>query len=110
MSAQHFFLGGRYLGSRVIPSYRQIPGLEVRYHYSYAYFCAHCGDIWARIIHEGAPVTQCVHRMCLAHGDGRLACPSTWLDEPVRFADDWPDAAVEVEFSALLPFMERIYK
>lgn len=110
MAAQHFFVAGAYLGSRTIPSFRQVPGLEIRYHYSYAYFCAHCGDIWGRILHEGATITQCVHRACFAHGDGRLACHSTWHDDPTRFEDDWPDDAVVAEFNALLTYFERLAK
>lgn len=107
VSTQHFFADGRYLGSRTIPSYRQVPGLEVRYHYSQVLFCAFCGELWGRLLHDGARLTQCVHRPCLKHGDGRLACYPTWTDDPTRFEDDWPDEAVEYEFQATLAFAER---
>ena len=104
MAAQHFFLGSRHLGTRQIPDTRCIPGLEVRFHHSYAYFCMRCGDIWARLLHDRAPLTQCIVRPCLRHGDGRLSHTHFFAGEPTNFEADWPPAAVAHEFQAELAF------
>ena len=41
MAQQNIFLRDEYLGSRPIPDWRTVPGLEVRWHFSYAlYYCA----------------------------------------------------------------------
>lgn len=108
MARQSFFLGSRYLGSREIDPLRLIPGLEVRRHFSYAHFCGRCGEIWARIILDGATWTQLGYRACPKHAnhefslDGRLSDNETWLDSPIRYAEDWPEGATRVEFNAVL--------
>ena len=115
MASQHFFLGQRYLGSREIPSYRIVPGLETRWHHSYAHFCPRCGDIWARIIHDKATYTQITQRMCPKHAshffshDGRLSDPEGWSDSPITFADDWPVEATRIEFNAAINHYEVFY-
>ncbi len=103
MAAQHFFLRGQYLGSRRIPDFRVIPGMEVRPHFSYALFCMRCGDVWARFVHDKAELTQVTCRPCREHGDGHLSDHPAWLDMPTRFEDDWPDAATQYEFETLFP-------
>lgn len=107
MAAQHIFAEGRYLGSRQIPSYRQVPGLEVRWHHSYALFCMQCGEIWGRFLHEKAPLTQFAVRACLKHGDGRLAFLHFNLGDPHNYEPDWPDEAVAHEFRAWMALLER---
>lgn len=102
MAKQHFFLGKEYLGSRTIPSYREVPGLEVRWHHSYALYCLRCGDIWARFMHESAPLTQLTCRPCLKHGEGNLANLHYFEGDPHNYDDDWPDKAIEYEFNALM--------
>ena len=98
MATQHFFVGQTWLGSREIETMRVIPGLDVRPHHSYAYFCMHCGEIWSRLLHDKARLTQVVTRNCAVHGDGRLFCPAGWFDVPTRLEDDWPDEAIKYEF------------
>ena len=95
MAAQHFFVEGRYLGSRTIHSYRQVPGLEVRWHHSYALYCIRCGEIWARFLHEGAPLTQLTQRLCTKHGDGRLSNLHFFQGDP-------HDDAIRYEFTTML--------
>lgn len=107
MAAQHFFVGPRHLGARTIPDLRVIPGLEVRFHHSYAYFCLRCGEIWGRLLHERADLTQCAIRPCLRHGDGKLSTTHHFAGEPTNFEDDWPPAAVAHEFAAELAQLDR---
>ena len=107
MATQHFFVGQTWLGSREIETMRLIPGLEIRPQHSYAYFCMHCGEIWGRLMHEKAKLTQVVNRSCSAHGDGRLSGNPEWFDEPTRFENDWPDEAVKYEFFLQLSKFER---
>ena len=102
MALQHFFVGGEYLGSRQIPDNRVVPGLEVRRHHSHALFCMHCGEIWGRILHEGAPLTQITCRPCLAHGDGMLGHWFYFSGDPHNYEDDWPKGAIRHEFQAIL--------
>lgn len=116
MARQSFFLGTRFLGSREIEPMRLIPGLEVRHHFSYAHFCGRCGDVWARIILEGATWTQLEQRLCPKHAnhqfsiDGRLSDNEAWLDSPIRYADDWPEGATRVEFDATLSHYLAIHQ
>lgn len=107
VALQHFFVGSRHLGSRTIPDFRVVPGLEVRRHYSYALFCMRCGEIWGRLLHESAELTQCTIRPCLRHGDGKLSCTHYFAGEPWNFEVDWPPAAVAYEFQAELAQLDR---
>lgn len=110
MAAQHFFVFGRHLGSRVIDSYRRVPGLEVKYQPSYALYCHACGDIWGRIIHQGAQITQIRCTLCSKHGDGRLSPLHNWPDDPCNFDPSWPKAAITHEFFVELTHYERKHK
>ena len=107
MAAQHFFVEGCYLGSRQIPDCRVVPGLDVRWHHSYALFCMRCGEIWGRFLHDKAPLTQPIVRPCLRHGDGRLAFTHHNLGDPHNFDPDWPDEAVAYEFKAWMALLDR---
>lgn len=102
MALQHFIVGRDYLGSRQIPDTRIVPGLEVRWHHSYAFFCMRCGEIWARVMHEGSPLTQCRNVCCRKHGDGRLSDMVEWSDSPLRPEPDWPAAALKWELESAL--------
>jgi len=106
VATQHFFVGQTYLGSRLIPDFRTIPGIEVRRHHSYALFCPRCGDIWGRLIHDGAGYTQLTHRSCVKHGDGRLSDLHEH-GEPIYFEKDWPKDAVKYEFERFLEQAEK---
>lgn len=110
MASQHFFVEGRYLGSRLIPNYRKMPGLETRWHHSYVYFCGRCGDLWARFLHDQAEFTQLMNVRCRKHGDGVLQCHETWADLPLRFERDWPLAAKRYEFETLIGLAEEKLK
>jgi len=110
MGTQHFILGKSVLGARKIPDLRVIPGLEVRFHHSYCFFCIRCGEIWGRLLHDRAEYTQCVCRPCLAHGDGRFSHASFFPGEPDNFERNWPVAAMRHELLAEISFTERLYK
>lgn len=110
MAAQHFFLGQRHLGTRQIPDMRIVPGLDLRLHYSYAYFCMRCGDIWGRLLHDRGPLTQCIVRPCQRHGDGRFSATYTYPGEPTNFEADWPAGAVAHEFQCELVLAEHLAK
>lgn len=108
MAEQHFFVEGRYLGSRPIPNNRMIPGLPIKRHDSIVYFCIRCGDIWARFLHDGAELTQCQHRPCARHGDGQLS----WVHDfhgydMMYFEENWPPAAVQYEFERFLDYASK---
>lgn len=109
MSRQRFIIEGRDCGSRVIETMRRVPGLEVRPQHSFAYFCMRCGDVWAKLDHEAARLTQCTVRPCRRHGDGRVST-DWWPDLPTHFEDDWPPAAVRHEFLCFLEQAERELK
>ena len=66
-----------------------------------------CGEIWARLIHERARLTQFIIRPCREHGDGRLSTPYP-CDDPLEFSpSSWPDLAVQHEFLSNLELAER---
>lgn len=74
----HYFLGTRLLAStNVLPKWTESQ-VEL---FSNAYFCPHCGDVWARVVVDGRqhnPLTV----PCSKHGNGsfifpwRQGCPS----------------------------------
>jgi hypothetical protein len=105
MSTQTFWVAGQNLGSREIDDLRRVPGLPFIWQESHVYFCHHCGEIWGRLLHQGATYHQCSYRPCLEHGDGRLS--AIWPDDPCWFARDWPLAAIQYEFLAQLAWAER---
>lgn len=107
MATQHFFLEGRYLGSREIESFRRIPGLEIRWQPSYALYCMKCGEIWGRFLHDKAELTQLTFRLCLKHGDGRLATTHFFQGDPHNYEPDWPPEAVAHEFKAWMALLAR---
>lgn len=110
MASQHFFLGSRHLGTRQIPDMRIVPGLDVRPHHSYAFFCMRCGDIWGRLLHDRGRLTQCTIRPCARHGDGRFSTTFHFAGEPTNFEADWPPAAISHEFSCELALAEHALK
>ena len=80
-----------------------VPGLEIKRHDSYVYFCGRCGDLWARILHDKATWTQCYHLPCAKHGEGRLSTLHNLGNyEPLYFEANWPPAAVQYEFERFL--------
>lgn len=103
MASQHFFIEGRYLGSREIPTNRAVPGLSLRRHDSIVYFCGRCGEIWGRLLHDAATYTQCYNVACRLHGDGKLSFLwNTVGFEENYFEDNWPPEAVKYEFERFL--------
>lgn len=100
--SQHFFVEGRYLGARQIDPWWAVQGMTTRWQHSHVFFCCRCGEIWGRVLVDKATYTQCTYRECAAHGDGRLACPLNWNDDPTQFDSDWPSAAIRYEFERTL--------
>lgn len=101
-TTQHFFLQGRYLGARQISAWFRLSGEAPRYQHSYVLFCGRCGDIWARLIVDGAPYTQVIQTPCRAHGDGRISCSPRWKDHPTCIDISWPSEAIRYEFERTL--------
>ncbi len=109
MTHQYFQLRNRHLGSREIPRYVTIPGLAVRKHFSYAFFCMRCGDIWARLLSDEADLTQIVCRPCEKHGDGRLSRVFHTPDMPDAVGRDWPKPALQWELIRELSLVGEDY-
>lgn len=107
MASQQFYVDGRYLGARTIPDNFVVPGLAVRRHFSYAFFCLRCGEVWGRLLHLKGELTQVVGRPCRKHGDGRLSQTHFFAGEPYNFERDWPPAAIRHEFECELSLAER---
>lgn len=107
MGKQTFIADGRVLGQRDIENFRNVPGLPLCITHSYAYCCNECGEIWGRLRHEGAPITQFIYRPCAKHGDGRLAMQFPVAGQPLGVATDWPRAALLREFLIELSGAER---
>ena len=108
MALQHFFVGARHLGARQIPDTRCVPGLAVVFHWSHAFFCPKCGEIWGRLHHERGAYWQCTYRPCVKHGDGHLS--QDWVPasyDVTYFEPSWPPAAIEYEFQRQLERAER---
>lgn len=105
MSTQQFYVGGRYLGQRPIPDWCIIPGLVTRKHFSVAFFCMRCGDVWGRLLNLDGALTQCVCRPCRKHGDGRLSRVFHTPDMPDDLSPAWPAAALRHE---LLCELDRV--
>ena len=97
MATQQFYVGGRYLGQRTIPDNYVVPGFDVRHHFSYAFFCMRCGEVWGRLVHLPAKLTQCVCRPCQKHGDGRLSTTHFFQGECTNLEADWPADAIRHE-------------
>lgn len=106
MALQSIFVHNRYLGSREVPNFFRLPGIEPRPTHSYCYFCMRCGEIWARfLVPSSLHQIRCVP--CEKHGDGRLACYRAWDWDPTHFDDSWPEAAMRYEFDVLMRRAEK---
>lgn len=109
MGQQIFEADRQYLGQRLIPGFRRPEDTwngVARVTDSYAFFCPRCGEIWGRMVHEGATFTQCWSRNCAEHGDGRMA----WWNpagSPVGLAADWPRAALLRELMMEIRLAEK---
>lgn len=103
---QHFSAHGLSLGSRQVPAFR--PGtFGMGSPRSLAYFCQSCGDLWAKVENEPPGLWFVRYRTCRGCGDGTLASAPHWKEDQAQFADDWPPAAVEWEFTMLLSRAEK---
>ena len=90
MSAQHFFVHGRYLGERPIPPFKTSQTFGPMETQNWVYFCRKCGDIWARFLIDTATETNLAQHYCAKHGDGRLEGHSRFEWWETEFASDWP--------------------
>lgn len=93
MTPQHFFVLGKYLGSRQVPPFMRA-SMGTRVTYSCCWYCPKCADIWARLIVEGADYAQCWTENCPKHGGGRIdrECRFEWW--PCALEADWPEEAL----------------
>ncbi len=103
---QLFFLNGRYLGSREVPTYSQ--GLDggFRITSSYVLVCPKCGEIWGRLMHEHLQAyCQIIHTRCMEHAifpsEGTLSSQCPYPGDLRGWAPDWPKAATEHDIIAL---------
>lgn len=104
----HFFLGNQYMGSSLVPDTSR----------AYAFFCHTCGEIWGRIVIEGASWelehTPCIHHKCLGVIDwGRI--PGSFLNHRMEAKhtpiwgqanclDFLPESVLQYEFTLALKF------
>ena len=107
MSTQHFLLGTKYLGNRIIPHYRDDPGIGVHVANSYILVCGRCQGVWARILHEHfAAHTQILQRSCPDHveypADGFLSSASYRYPDALDLDATWPKDAIQQDFSVAL--------
>lgn len=111
MPKQRFFAGVHYLGERQIPPTKEEGTFGIMAVQSLVYFCPRCGDIWGRLLVEGAKMTQLSHRPCTHHGDGRLSTPDNgkfpWHES--QFAADWPPAAFERELRVWADWHDKMF-
>lgn len=69
-----FYVGKKFLGGHYI-EWLYTNGEQLSSSPSTAYFCSHCGDVWARRV--TIPEWWCVvPRYCARHGDGSLITES----------------------------------
>lgn len=97
MSLQHFFVKGKFLGSRTIPDYTM--GLDgMRINHSYVLVCPKCQEIWARLMHDHPMADTQIERVqCPEHAiwpsDGTLSAQSPYPGYLREWQPDWPKAA-----------------
>ena len=65
-----------------------------------ALFCPDCGQIWARILYEGAESFYVKHKHCMKHGDGSFFLSTDALDS-IQLSDEL--AQYEAEITLLHP-------
>jgi hypothetical protein len=115
---QHFYLGSRFLGSQEISCWIDDCRNPVRLNpHSSAFCCPHCGELWGRVVVEGAAFWCFHHRHCrrCATYDGSPAQsqagsfldPPHWRASPLLLHPSTPDAVVEWEFQGILPIIEK---
>ena len=46
---------------------------------SWAFFCLGCGDVWARVIHEGALLTAPIVKPCELHPEAYSSIPGSFF-------------------------------
>lgn len=94
MPLQHFFVQGRYLGNRRVPAFRQDSTFGMRSTDGVCWFCPQCGEIWARLVVEGASYHQHWTEACPKHGEGKIdrECRFEWW--PCKLEADWPEEAL----------------
>jgi hypothetical protein len=111
MPSQHFFVQGRYLGSRQVPRFSTSSTFGARVTWTTCLFCPECADIWARLIVEDAGYSQCWPERCPKHGGGELdrTCRFEWW--PCELEADWPEEALRyVLLRELKLFEQRMMK
>lgn len=99
---QHFIIEGEYLGTGLRKDYSTVgTNLEV---YSYAFFCKHCGRVWASCPVEH-PSKKIEWMVC------NIVCPqdtrtdyggSIWLSYDKEFIEAFTPAVISREFFWLL--------
>lgn len=101
---QHFIIEGRYLGS-VERRFDLTRGASP---FSYAFFCQHCGEVFAKCPIDGRP-WQYWSRTCRkCPGGGTLGNPgSLWLSWDSEFTSALPEPALKWEFQRLLDQFDK---
>lgn len=92
-----FFSGSQYLGQGML-RLTFIKG-ELERPISRAFFCPICGEVWARVVVEGASEFQSYTRTCARH-DPRWSIEipgSIWISWDRDFQDAFPSEALKRE-------------
>lgn len=89
--AAHYFLGARLLGTG---AFFRWDDAQIS-HRSEAFFCPECGEIWGRVLVEGA-AWHAVQIPCERHGGGSFIFP--WR----RQFSEFPPAVLSYELAVLL--------
>lgn len=111
MAAQHFFIAGTYLGSRIISTYREREGIGYGVAGSYIFVCSKCRDVWARVLHDHfASYLAAENRACPAHAetssDGFLSTTRVFDDHPLTISPNWPLGALRHDFLLAMKLAE----
>lgn len=93
----HYFLGNQLLGSsprRAMWSDTEPQAVHV------GLTCAACGEVWGRVVQEGAPQWTFQMRYCVKHGDGSFI--AAWCKK----FDELPEEVIRRELILLLDKQE----
>ena len=102
---QHYFIEGQYLGSGLRAATSSVGTSETVY--AYAFFCKHCGRVWASCPIEFPGIEwQVINSLCPK--DTRSAWGgSIWLSYDKEFIAAFPPAVITREFNWLLEKFEE---
>lgn len=114
---QSFFAGTRYLGEAALPRVLRDRDNQVYRPQPIAFFCRVCGEVWGRVVPEGAGgvLWSVRQRACPEHAAttlwdsaaGQFAEPETHTPGQLTEQADWPVGVLAHDFEVVLQLYQH---